>query len=191
MIQTQDIRVDEFFANPVMPFGMRITHVPSCITVEGNCRSEQGKGNLHATLMNALAQFVANETPQATNGNAAQAENDMLREQLLLMQEQINAMMARGAASEPAPAPKKPAPAKAKGRKARKGWTEERRAAAADRMRAMVARRVKTPAGEQTEAELLAQQMRPPTDAPMALPRNPGHGLAGTVAKSSVGYIKP
>src|SRR5882757_7159352 len=92
---------------------------------------------------------------------------------------------------EPSPKPQPVAwPAKAKKTKKTKGgWTPERRAAASARMaKQQAAKKAAEP--EPDEAELLRQQMRPPTDAPAVLPKV-HQSRGGTVAKSNVDWIKP
>jgi hypothetical protein len=188
MISTQDIRVDEFFANPSMPYGIRITHMLSGIAVEGNCRTEAAKNNVHATLMNVLNQFIANETKAAGSNGDAEHENDLLREQLLMMQAQLNALLNRTSAPDVVSAPvEKPIKA-ARGRP--RGHHEVSPEARQKLSEAMTARHAAKRVQQEEEAKLLAQQMRPPTDAPMELPRShQSHG--SVVARSNVPWIKP
>lgn len=190
MISTQDIRVDEFFANPSMPYGIRITHTPSGIAVEGNCRTEAGKGNVHTVLMHVLNQFIANETRTESSNGSVEHENDLLREQLLMMQSQINRLLAQPTEVVSTPVPP-PAPRSAPAKKSGRGHhnvSPEARQRLSD---AMTARHAAKRAQQDEEAKLIAQQMRPPTDAPVNLPKPQSHGLAGTVAKSNVPWIKP
>jgi hypothetical protein len=188
MISTQDLRIDEYFANPVMPFGMRITHVPSGIMVDGNCRVEQSKGNLHATLMHALNQMVADEIqPQATNG-----KNDYLREQLLQMQAQLNSLLnaSQDVITSPVapPAPKRGHPKATAG--AGRGHHTVSPEVRQQLSESMKARHAAKKAQSDEEARLLAQQMRPPSDPPMELGKShQSHG--SVVAKSNVPWIKP
>ena len=194
MLSLEEVRVDQFYANASSPFGMKITHIPTGIQVEGNCKMEQSLGNVQATLMNTLGQFVAseqNKQPKATNGQRAgiESENAYLREQLLAMQAQLNELLAApkpNAFTNVERAAKAQKPAKA-AKKAKGGWTAERREAAAARMRERQAAKKAEP--EPDVQALLAQQMRPPTDAPAVLPKT--HVSRGTtVAKSNVPWIR-
>src|ERR1700687_1423535 len=192
MLSLEEVRIDQFYANSSSPFGMKITHLPTGIQVEGNCKNEQSLGNVQNALMNALGQFVANEMgkrPKVNGAPAADDENAYLREQLLAMQAQLNALMAAqqpNAFTNVERAAKALKPAKAA--KAKRGMSAANRKAASERMKARHA--AKAPAEpEPAEATLLAQQMRPPTDAPMDLPHRQSKG--STVAKSNVDWIKP
>jgi hypothetical protein len=187
MISDREIRVDEFFANPSMPHGIRITHMSSGIAVEGNCRTEAGKNNVHATLMQVLNQFVANETRTMSSNGDVEHENDLLREQLLMMQAQINSMLSKSSdvISTPVqpPAPRAPA----KGKRGHHNVSPEARQRLSE---SMTARHAAKRAQQEQEEALLRQQMRPPTDAPVNLPKShQSHG--SVVAKSNVPWIKP
>ena len=184
MLSLEEVRIDQFYANSSSPFGMKITHLPTGIQVEGNCKNEQSLGNVQNALMNALGQFVASDMAKRPKVNGVPAmvdsENAYLREQLLAMQAQLNALMS----AERATKALKPA----KAAKAKRGMSAANRKAASERMKARHA--AKAPAEpEPAEATLLAQQMRPPTDAPMDLPHRQSKG--STVAKSNVDWIKP
>jgi len=196
MISTQDIRVDEFFANPSMPYGIRITHMPSGIAVEGNCRTEAGKNNVHATLMNVLNQFIANETKAAGSNGDVEHENDLLREQLLMMQAQLNSLLEKASdvsklKFNPRDVVSTPVEKPVKATRGRPRGHHEVSPEARQRLsEAMTARHAANRTAKEEEAKLLAQQMRPPTDAPMELPKShQSHG--SVVAKSNVPWIKP
>ncbi len=189
-MELQDIRIDEYFDSPVMPFGMKITHLPTGLHVMGNCKHESSKMNLQRQLTDQLGIFVAQaegKDASLRRKSAAERDNEMLRDQLSAMQAQIDRLSGRKPAKpEPvaAPVPTKRKPKK----KGKGGWSEERRAAAAERMRQMQAEKhgkVATPAGAKTEAQLLAEQMRPPTDAPRPLPK--AHASRG----STVAVVSP
>ncbi len=183
MLSLEEVRVDEFFANSQMPHGIKLTHLPTGLQVEGNCRNETSKANLQTTLMNVLGQFVAS-SEWAKKSRAAPAssddENAYLREQLRSMQAQLDRLIGN---KDPGPKVQRIAkPTKAK--KAKGGWTAERRAAASARMVKQQADK-KAAEPEPDEAELLRQQMRPPTDAPAVLPKvHQSHG-------STVAVVSP
>lgn len=185
MLSIEEVRVDEFFANSQMPHGIKLTHLPTGLQVEGNCRNEASKANLQTTLMNVLGQFVASSewAKKSRTAPAGDDENAYLREQLRSMQAQLDRL------SAPA-VPKAQRVAKpTKAKKVKGGWTAERRAAASARMAKQQADK-KAAEPEPDEAELLRQQMRPPTDAPAVLPKV-HQSRGGTVAKSNVDWIKP
>src|ERR1700751_5676206 len=200
-----DINISEYFDSAIMPFGMKITHLPTGLSVRGNCKHEQSKLNLQKTLMDTLSIFVSQaegEDASLRRKSAAEIENEDLRARLA----RLEAMLIRGDA-KPAeePAPKRGRLAKVKEPKESKpGWTPERRAAAAERMKARQAAKygnvprettdpaspkVDTPLGPMTEQEFIRRAMRPATDPPQQLPKaHASHG--STVVKSNVDWIK-
>src|SRR6267154_1035363 len=160
MLSLEEVRVDPFYANASMPYGIKITHIPTGIQVEGNCRMETSQDKLRNTLMDALGQFMANEMAKRPKGKsiAAAAVDDeekvYMREQLRLMQAQIDRL------SQPAGSKSVAKRVKVqRGKKASK-MSAEQRAAVGQRLKA--ARAAKTAAAEPepgpTEAELIAQQ---------------------------------
>lgn len=193
-MEQEDVRIDEFFDSKIMPYGMKLTHLPTGLMVQGNCKNESSVQRLQTTLMDQLAIFVGQAEGQDRKhkrfGEAT--ENNILRAQVEAMAEQIAKLMA--AVNMPVPQPK-PAKMTFVPKKA-KGWTAKRRAKqeatiaarkAGKEVKRILARKAKvadTPAGEKTEEELLAEQMRPPTDIPRALPKDHiSHG--STVARVS------
>lgn len=88
MLKHDQYRVDEEFGNQTMPHQMRVTHIGTGIQVVGNCKSEQSKPNLLQELINKLEGAL----PADALGSVS-SENDALRQQLVAMQAQINAML--------------------------------------------------------------------------------------------------
>jgi hypothetical protein len=171
----EDVRIDSYFDSKIMPYGMKCTHMPTGLSVTGNCKNEGSQNQLQRTLLDQLAIFVGQHEAKEgiTRRVGDQAENDMLRAQLAAMQEQIIQLIAKMPAdgTKIMAEPKKAEPKKAKGWP--KGKPRKAKTAKAD-----------TPTGEMTEAELIKQQMRPPTDRPVPLPKDHiSHG--STVAKVS------
>jgi hypothetical protein len=215
-MQLDDINISEYFDSAIMPYGMKITHLPTGLSVRGNCKHEQSKLNLQKTLMDTLSIFVAQAEGENSNlrrKSAAEIENEELKARLA----RLEAMIIRGGERVPAPKPQnkpqqsaplineQPIPKRGrlsktpKPKEAAAGWTPERRAAAAQRMKDRqaakyglnpTAPKIDTPLGEMTEEQLLRQTMRPPTEPPQRLPKaHQSHG--GTVVKSNVDWIKP
>jgi hypothetical protein len=204
-----DINISEYFDSAIMPFGMKITHLPTGLSVRGNCKHEQSKLNLQKTLMDTLSIFVSQaegEDASLRRKSAAEIENEELRARLA----RLEAMVIRGETKpEPvAPAPKRGRPAKVKQPKEFKpGWTPERRAAASERMKARqaakygnvprettaepAAPKVDTPLGPMTEQEFIRRAMRPATDPPQQLPKTHiSHGSTVVKKDPSVNWIK-
>jgi hypothetical protein len=88
MLKHDQFRVDEEFGNATMPHQMRVTHIGTGIQVIGNCKSEQSKPNLLQELINKLEACL----PADALGSVS-SENDLLRQQLVAMQAQINALL--------------------------------------------------------------------------------------------------
>lgn len=188
-----DINVSEYFDSSVMPFGMCITHVPTGLSVKGNCKHEQSRLSMQRTLTDTLGILVSHHESETgitginVSRTKAEQENDQLRTQLMAMQEQIQGLLN---ASKATPA------SKVQIEPTKKGWTPERREAAAKRMKERQAvkypkteAKVDAPTGDLTEAQLMQQVMRPPTDRPQRLPKaHQSHG--STVVKSNVDWIK-
>jgi hypothetical protein len=203
-----DINISEYFDSPIMPYGMKITHLPTGLSVRGNCKHEQSKLNMQRTLVDTLGIFVSEaESRDASlkRKSAMEVENEELRARLARLEEMV--MRADNTGSLPVPgqpesltqpAPKKRGrPAKEAKPEKKGGWTPERRAAAAERMKARQAAKhapagpvVDTPMGPMTEEELIRKTMRAPTEPPQRLPKaHTSHG--STVAKTNVDWIKP
>lgn len=172
----EDLRIDEYFDSAVMPFGMKITHLPTNLHVQGNCKHETSKMNMQRTLMDTLAIFVgqAEGKQDAGTKRKVQADNEALRIEVAELREMVRQLVGKS----PVTRASTPAPAKPKRRGKSKGWSEERRQAASERMRERQAKKkADTPLGAKTEEELLREQMRPPTDAPQRLPKaHQSHG---------------
>jgi hypothetical protein len=193
MLLNEDIRIDEFFANGSMPFGMTLVHMPSGIQVTGNCKSELSKENLRATLMNALAQFVQAEAVRSPAVKAApvavDGENAYLREQMNLLKAQIDRLI--GTREKAVPVPRAGKRARKTGR-----MSPEKRAAVGQRLKAArEAKRARVepepaPPAEPSLEALLRQQMRPPTDAPSRGSRLASPSKGSSVAVSNVDWIK-
>jgi hypothetical protein len=216
-MQLDDINISEYFDSAIMPYGMKITHLPTGLSVRGNCKHEQSKLNLQKTLMDTLSIFVAQAEGENSNlrrKSAAEIENEELKARLA----RLEAMIMRGGdiAPDKPPTPRQPGlivqPAPKRGRlsktpkpkEAAAGWTPERRAAAAQRMKDRQAAKygltppaepepapkIDTPMGVMTEQEFIRKAMRPATDPPQKLPKaHDSHGQ--TVVKSNVDWIKP
>jgi hypothetical protein len=208
-MQLDDINISEYFDSAIMPYGMRLTHLPSGLSVAGNCKHEQSKLKLRDTLTNQLSIFVSQwegENKDHVRKSAAEIENEELRlrlarlESMLLGDKPQKAKDPEIAAMDKFPAPKRGRLAKVKPEKS-SSWSPERRAAAAQRMKDRQAAKyglnppgeapkVDTPMGQMTEQEFVRRAMRPPTDPPQKLPKaHDAHG--STVVKSNVDWIKP
>jgi hypothetical protein len=189
----EDISKSEFFDSPIMPYGMRITHMPTGLSVQGNCKHEQSKLGMERTLIDMLGIFVAQAESQDASlkrKSRVEQENDELRARLARLEEMVagppkvtvgdiiesaQRVLAKG------------------GKRAKGGWTPERRAAAAERMKARQAKKygkdevkpvIDTPQGEMTQEQFIRQALRPATDAPQRLPKaHQSHGT--TVVKVS------
>jgi hypothetical protein len=173
----EDVRVDEYYDSKVMPYGMTCTHVPTGLRVMGNCKNESSVMTLKRTLLDQLAIFVGQEEGRTGKVTASReaAENDSLRATIAQMQQQMAQMMSM-LGQQPAVA-KKVVPVPVAAVKA-KGWPKGKPRGK------KAAKTIATPAGELTEAELIAQQMRPPTDVPVRLPQE-HHSHGATVVKVS------
>lgn len=191
MLSLTEVNVAEEFGNTSMPHQMRITHLRTYLSVTGNCKNEDSKPKLKDTLMQALAIQVMeydrmHPTDPVPDDEDEDDEKLMMREELRQMRAQLDALLAGKKPSKAEPKPTKRAAKKAK---SKGGWTDERRAQAAERMRKMQAskREASTPAEPEpgkSDAELLRQQMRPPTQAPFVLPKD-HRSKGGTVVKVS------
>jgi hypothetical protein len=151
-MQLDDINISEYFDSAIMPYGMKITHLPTGLSVRGNCKHEQSKLNLQKTLMDTLSIFVAQAEGENSNlrrKSAAEIENEELRARVARMEaimqkfpgleaqpyskSQVKRIEAQ---AEVATAPKRGRLSKTpKPKEAAAGWTPERRAAAAQRMK--------------------------------------------------------
>jgi hypothetical protein len=182
----EDVRVDSYFDSKIMPYGMKCTHMPTGLSVTGNCKNEGSQNQLQRTLLDQLAIFVGQHEAKEgiTRRVGDQAENDMLRAQLAAMQEQIIQLIAKMPADgtkimaeQPSKSVAKRLEVQTEPPKVRKGWPK-------GKPRKAKTAQADTPTGEMTEAELIKQQMRPPTDRPVPLPKDHiSHG--STVAKVS------
>ena len=202
MLTLTEVHVAEEFGNTSMPHQMRITHLRTCCSVLGNCKNEDSKPKLKDTLMQALAlQVMEYDRMHPTDPVPDEEDDDeeklAMREQLRFMRAQIDKLMGKAPAkaelkskAQPEAKASKRAAKKSKAKPAKGGWTPERREQAAERMRKMQAakRESSTPAEPEpvapSEAELLRQQMRPPTEAPFVLPKD-HRSKGGTVVKVS------
>jgi hypothetical protein len=212
-MQLDDINISEYFDSAIMPYGMRLTHLPSGLSVAGNCKHEQSKLKLRDTLTNQLSIFVSQwegENKAHVRKSAAEIENEELKMRLARLEEMFMRGNGGAVGTTALPEPQAhPAPSKSivKRREAQKpkgthNWTPERRAAAAQRMKDRQAAKyglnppaespkVDTPMGQMTEQEFVRRAMRPPTEPPQKLPRaHDSHG--STVVKKSpdVTWIK-
>src|SRR6267154_1553757 len=215
MLSLEEVRIDDIFDNAQMPHGVTITHIPTGIQVHGNCKMETSVPNLKNTLLTALGQFVASEQlhrpKKASNGD----ESAYLHEVIRNMQAQLDALTRATQAPRPdaftnieriakAAKSEKPAKKATRGRAGKRTWSPERRAAyeaakVAEPEPVLTATSYAgggLPSGTvlhsaaSAEQALIAQQMRPPTDAPTVLPKS--HQSKGsTVAVSNVDWIKP
>jgi hypothetical protein len=152
-MQLDDINISEYFDSAIMPYGMKITHLPTGLNVRGNCKHEQSKLNLQKTLMDTLSIFVAqvegeNVTLRRKSKSAAELENEELKARLarleaaleklaggaahVVRKEELARSLERAAVSK-APKVRKVKPESVDGRAA--AWTPERRVAAAQRMK--------------------------------------------------------
>ena len=196
-----DLLISEYFDSSIMPYGMKITHIPTGLSVMGNCKHEQSKLNLQRTLTDTLGLFVTEaESKDASlkRKSAMEVQNEQLKAQLAEMKANIERLMEQAGRDSqvvrqrPHKAPSvgsTPTPAT----KSKRGWSPEQRAAAAQRMKDRQAARyglkkpeqkVDTPAGEKTEEELIREQMRTPNQRPQRLPKaHESHG--GTVVQVS------
>jgi len=196
MLSLEEVRIDDMFDNAQMPHGVTITHIPTGIQVHGNCKMETSVPNLKNTLLTALGQFVASEQlhrpKKASNGD----ESAYLHEVIRSMQAQLDALTRATQAPRPdaftnveritkAAKPEKSAKAAPRGRKGKRAWSPQRRAAYEAAQAAK-----EDPELALDESALIAQQMRPPTDAPAVLPRS-RQSKGSTVAVSNVDWIKP
>ena len=213
-MQLDDINISEYFDSAIMPYGMRLTHLPSGLSVAGNCKHEQSKLKLRDTLTNQLSIFVSQwegENKDHVRKSAAEIENEELKvrlarlESLFIGKDSPGAKAARpmveNEPDHPMVIKKRGRPAKAKPEKS-SSWSPERRAAAAQRMKDRQAAKyglnppadapkVDTPMGQMTEQEFVRRAMRPPTEPPQRLPKaHDSHG--STVVKKSpeVTWIK-
>lgn len=195
MLTMDEIRIDTYFDSAIMPYGMKVTHLPTGITLAGNCKNENSQNTLQRQLLDALAlavQTQAKEGPR--HDDSLQAENEMLHRQLAAMQEQIRelARMQSRADMRPDSVPKPAVPVSPAatvavpklGGRGKYPRSEETKAKIAATLRAR-----KAAAKEPSLDTLIKEQMRPPTDVPVPLPK--AHQSRGrTVAKTHVNYIK-
>src|SRR5271169_1155924 len=193
----EDVNKSEYFDSAIMPYGMKLTHLPTGLSVRGNCKHEQSKLNMERTLMDTLGIFVTQAESQDASlkrKSKAEQENEALRSQLEQMQIQLDNLagaLAGKVNGTPVKSEPKPKAAKPKNKG---GWTPERRAqqaaTIAARKQAAEPKMIDTPTGPMTEEQLMRQTLRPPTEAPQRLPKaHTSHGA--TVAKSDVDWIKP
>lgn len=152
-MQLDDINISEYFDSAIMPHGMKITHLPTGLSVMGNCKHEQSKLNLQKTLMDTLSIFVAQAEGENSNlrrKSAAEIENEELKARLARLEAMLlgnsrpttELMISQIKQREVAAMDKLAAPPKRgrlsktpKPKEAAAGWTPERRAAAAQRMK--------------------------------------------------------
>jgi hypothetical protein len=220
-MQLDDINISEYFDSAIMPYGMKITHLPTGLSVRGNCKHEQSKLNLQKTLMDTLSIFVAQAEGDNSNlrrKSAAEIENEELKARLA----RLEAMIMRGGERVPAPKPQNKPQQSApiineqsipkrgrlsktpKPKEAAAGWTPERRAAAAQRMKdRQAAKYGLTPPAEPEPAPKIDTPMGVMTEQefirkamrPATDPPQKlpkAHDSHGqTVVKSNVDWIKP
>jgi|ERR1700756_583412 len=197
----EDITKSEYFDSPIMPYGMKITHMPTGLSVQGNCKHEQSKLAMERVLIDTLGIFVAQAESQDASlirKSRAERENDELRSRLARLEAALagssplqNKAVQAGAEDRKGPGTRKERHT-ARGKKGG-AWTPERRAAAAARMKERQAKKygrkepeptIDTPQGEMTQEEFIKRALRPGTDRPQPLPKaHQSHGT--TVVKVS------
>ena len=84
MFRPEELQVVEEFGNQVAPHQIRITHIPSGVTVVGNTGSENFKATLRDNLLAALEKSIP------TVKGAPQVQNASMQEQLAALQAQID-----------------------------------------------------------------------------------------------------
>ena len=163
MLDLEEVKIESFFFSSQMPYGMRVKHLPTGLEVVGNCKNETSQNSMQRTLLDALAMSVqknmTDEQRALKQPMGLQMANESLQAQLVAMQEQIRELIAKK---------DQPKERKKPGRKPKA--------------------KASTPAGEKTEEQLIAEQMRPPSDPPMQMQHIQSRG--STVAKSNVNWIK-
>jgi hypothetical protein len=187
MLKTNDIRIERYASGVTsMPWAMRLTHIPSNLAVEGNCKMESGYEKLHETLSMALNQSVMKDwkaPPGQSLHEGDDAEKQYMQEQIREMQAKIDQLMAGNVPGQIIPPRRRGRPPKAAKRAS--SMSAEQRSAVGQRLKA--AREAKRPPepepGRLTDEQVIANAMRPPTDRPVELPSRQSKG--GVVVKVS------
>ena len=164
----EDITKSEYFDSPIMPYGMKITHMPTGLSVQGNCKHEQSKLGMERTLIDTLGIFVAQAESQDASlkrKSKTEQENDLLKSQLAAMQAQLDKL-----AGSLAPTSKSVV-------KRIEAQTNGKRRGRPPKAKAEAKPMVDTPQGPVPEEEFIRRALRPGTDRPQPLPKaHTSHG---------------
>jgi hypothetical protein len=178
----EDITKSEYFDSAIMPYGMKITHLPTGLSVQGNCKHEQSKLQMERTLVDTLGIFVAQAESQDASlkrKSKAEQENDTLKATLAAMQAQLDRLTAMTNQPIVVEKPKN-------GQESRAETKETPQPVVKKRGRPAKAKPalVDTPQGPVSEEEFIKRALRPATDRPQPLPKaHQSHGA--TVVKVS------